>query len=277
MAGMSFKALLEKAIEPLRAFAERVDAQMEKKAGPPAPAGAETFKRATTSTLSLTSNPPAAASSTQLVERVDATRRSKTGSTPVRSASQPAALRGLPARPATSTGRPVSARTAGGSTSTSTPIAAAPSATVQIEGPGGEFFRLPSRVSFTAQVTSQAADAAGTPQRMAAVISVDSDGRVAIRDDKGREYLAGKTVSVEPDGKVVTLTVNFNLSNQVGQGTLFVGFSDGKLTYLSGSGTGRDAQGRTNVHDISAVAGKPASPARPAQTRQIGTAKAGKR
>ncbi|MBM3275695.1 MAG: hypothetical protein FJZ00_11120, partial [Candidatus Sericytochromatia bacterium] len=248
MAGMSFKALLEKAIEPLRAFAERVDAQMEKKAGPPAPAGAGIPKRATTSTLSLTSSAPAAASTAQLVEKVDVARRAKTGSSPVRPGSQSAGVRGMPARPPTSTGRPASARTAGPA---ATPIAAAPSATVQIEGPGGEFFKVPSHVSFTAQVTSQAADGAGAPQRMAAVISVDSDGRVAIRDDKGREYLSGKSVSVEPDGTVVTLTVNFNLSNQVGQGTLFVGYADGKMTYLSGSGTGRDAQGRTNVHDIS--------------------------
>ena len=260
---MSLKALLEKAIEPLRAFAERIDAQMERKQLTPAlatSAGSMPHKRANTSALTLTSSAPAPKPApTARMDKFESTRRSHTA-------------------PAAGTGR--------GRTAPSRPLApppvpppATPVASTLIEGPGGEFFKFPATSRFNAQVNTQAPDSAPVVSRMGATLDIQAGGAVDVRDDQGRSYLAGNIVSVEPDGKVVSLTVNFNLSSQIGQGTLFLAFTDGRLTYLSGSGTGRDEAGRTVVRDIAAVAAKaPPAPRQPAGTRPIGkTAPAGGR
>jgi hypothetical protein len=256
---MSIKALLEKAFEPLRAFAERVDAQMEKKQFTPALAtagGSVPLKRATTSTLSLTgSAPPLAASPTARMDKFESSRRSPTaqvsGTQRGRTAPVPAAR---PAAPA-----PV-------------PVApAAPVATTLLEGPGGEFFKVQASTRFNAQVTTQAPDTAPVISRWGATLDIRPDGGVDVRDDQGRPYLSGQVVGVEPDGRALSLTVNYNLSRDVGQGTLFLGFTDSRLTYLSGSGTGRDEAGRTVVRDLASVAAKAPLP-RPAAsgTRPMG-------
>lgn len=270
---MSLKALLEKAFEPLRAFAERVDAQMEKRQLAPALAGASTagaatagaaaFKRATTSSLSLTglAEPPAPSRSAR-TDTFESARK-----------------QGMTAASAAQRGRSQLAQSASslpGTAATGMTTGGAPGATVLVEGPGGEFFKLPASTRFNAQMSTQAPDAAPVVSRMGATLEMRSDGAVDIRDDGGRPYLSGKVVGVEPDGRVVSLTVNYTLNGQVGQGTLFLGFTDGRLTYLSGSGTGVDEAGRTVVRDLGVVVGRPAAAARPASgTRAIGKPGAG--
>jgi hypothetical protein len=223
---MSLKDLLEKAFEPLRGFADRIDAQMEKRSLQPAlaaPAGTATFKRATTSTLSLTAAAPPPPAAPKAAAR-SAPKAARPAILPAPRRAQP------PPRPA-----------------------APPVPTVQIEGPAGEFFRLPEITPFTAQITTQSPETGSAIARMAATLHVDSAGNVAVCGAGGKPYLAGKAVTTESDGRGVTLTVAYNQTGQAGQGTLFVGFTDGRLTYLSGSGTGRDDAGRTVVRDIAAI------------------------
>ncbi|MBM3270876.1 MAG: hypothetical protein FJZ01_24860, partial [Candidatus Sericytochromatia bacterium] len=221
------------------------DAQVEKRQLQPAMATADAapFKRATTSTLSLGSPAPPPPKAAEAARGHARTAQAPRATAPIRGT-------GAPAAPVP----PPRAQTA-------------PVPTVLVETPAGEFLRLPAATPFTAQITTQSPESGAASTRLAAVLQIESDATVTVRDPAGQPYLCGKATT-ESDGRTVTLTVNYNQTGQAGQGTLFASFADGRLVYLSGSGTARDDAGRTVVRDIAAV--RPAAAATTTSSRRTG-------
>ena len=227
MAKSFFLELLEGAMAPLRALAERMDAQLEAQA--PVAVLAETgslpFKRATTSSLTLASSSPHATKTSPFAAP--------------RLVARPPTRLIPPPRPAVPPARKPLGKTA------PTPAASH----VLLEGPDGAQCKVPSTARFAVQITTQGS----ASERLEGTLQLRADGGTVLMDETGRPYAIGKVSGIEEAGRAITLTVNFAFEGQAGQGTLFVGFQGDRLAFLSGSGTVRDEAGRTVVRDLAAV------------------------